>query len=220
MPLNFRPGNLLPGRHQVLGVLCFGTLPLTHHFTFQNTGPTSAYPGHYPGPWLLRASFSPVVYGWHLLQEVTRFTEDQGRLRRSQLPLLASLGRCFPPGLLAVQTGQCPRLPAPYPLPFWLQRFSLLRWVYVTMAPHTFACAVHRCLLDGILGLRLPRSAVYPRFRPLRTSRRSGGYAFTPAPGGRGLHPHGKLSYKVKHHLAVYPEDTSSFQPTDRTSTS
>jgi hypothetical protein len=30
--------------------LYFGTLPLTHGFTLQNTGPTSAYPGHYPRP--------------------------------------------------------------------------------------------------------------------------------------------------------------------------
>src|SRR5262249_23724814 len=81
------------------------------------------------------------------------------------------------------------RLPAPYPVPFWLQRVSLLRWVTLTMAHHTFACAVHRCLLDGIPGERLPGSAVYPRFRLLRTSRRSGGYAVTPAPGGRGFHP-------------------------------
>jgi hypothetical protein len=220
MPLHFRPGHLLPGRHQVLRVLCLGTLPRTHHFTFQNTGPTSAYPGHSPGPWLLRASSSPMACGWHLLCEVTRLTEGHGRLLRSPFPLLASLGRCFPPALLAGQTGQCLWMPAPYPLPCWLQRLSLLRWVYVTMAPHTFACAVHRCLRDGIRGLRLPRSAVSPRFRPLRTSRRSGGYAFTSAPGGRGLHPHGTLRYQVERHLAVYPEDVSSFRPTGRPETS
>src|SRR5262245_15454218 len=86
------------------------------------------------------------------------------------------------------------------------------------MAQCTFACAVHRCLLDGIPGVRLPGSAVYPRFRPLRTSRRPGGYAVTPAPGGRDLHPHGKLSYKVHHYLAVYPEAGASFRPTGRTS--
>ncbi len=67
MPLDFHPGNLLPGRHQVLGVLCLGSLPLTHHFTFQNTGLTLAYPRHYPEPWLLQASFSPMASGWHLL---------------------------------------------------------------------------------------------------------------------------------------------------------
>src|SRR5215467_8136431 len=111
------------------------------------------------------------------------------------------------------------RLPVPYPVPFWLQRVSLLRWVTFTMAHHTFACAVHRCLRDGIPGVRLPGSAVYPRFRPLRTSRRAGGYAVTPAPGGRDSHPHGKLSYKVHTSLAVYPEASASFRPTDRTST-
>jgi hypothetical protein len=88
---------------------------------------------------------------------------------------------------VAVQAGQWLRLPAPYPVPFWLQRISLLHWVMVTMAHYTFACAVHRCLLDGIPDLRLPGSAVYPRFRPLRTSRRPGGYAVTPAPGGVGI---------------------------------
>jgi hypothetical protein len=133
--------------------------------------------------------------------------------------MLASVGRCYPPGLLAVQTGQYVRLPAPYPVPFWLQRVSLLRWVPLTMAVHTFAGAVHRCLLDGIPGLRLPGSAVYPRFRPLRTSRRPGGYAVTPAPGGRDLHPHGELSYKVSNHLVVCPEARASFRPTGRTYT-
>src|SRR5262244_4502008 len=100
---------------------------------------------------------------------------------------------------------------------FWLQRVSLLRWFAFTMAQCTFACAARRCLRDGIPGMRLPGSAVYPRFRPLRTSRRPGGYAVTPAPGGRDLHPHGELSYEVRIHLAVCPEVPSSFRPTDRT---
>src|SRR5256886_10149421 len=86
------------------------------------------------------------------------------------------------------------------------------------MAQHIFACAAPRCLLDGIPRLRLPGSAVYPRFRPLRTSRGPGGYTVTPAPGGRDLHPHGELSYKVNHHLAVCPEAEASFRPTGRTS--
>ena len=84
---------------------------------------------------------------------------------------------------------------------------------------HTFACAAHRCLRDGIPGMRLPGSAVSPRFRPLRTSRWPGGYAVTPAPGGRVLHPHGTLSYKVNNYLVVYPEASASFRPTGRTST-
>ena len=71
VPLDFRPGDVLPGHHQGLAILCVGSWPLTHCCTFQHTGPTSAYPGRYPWPWLLRASSSPVACGWHLLREVT-----------------------------------------------------------------------------------------------------------------------------------------------------
>ena len=35
-----------------------------------------------------------------------RLREGHWRLLRSQLPLLTSVGRCYPPGFLAVQTGQ------------------------------------------------------------------------------------------------------------------
>ena len=132
-PVDFLPRNVLPGHLQGL-TLCFGASPLTHGFTFQNTDPTSAYPGHCPRPWLLRASSSPAASGWHLLCEVTSLTESGWRFLRSQCPWLASVGRCSPPGFEAVQTGQWFRLPAPSPVPFWLQRVSLLRWVEVTRA--------------------------------------------------------------------------------------
>src|SRR5206468_2463046 len=82
---------------------------------------------------------------------------------------------------------------------------------------HTFAYATQRCLRDGIPGVRLPGSAVYPRSRSLRTSRGPGGYAVTPALGGRGLHPHGKLSYKVHLNLAVFLGTKVPFRPTGRT---
>jgi hypothetical protein len=75
MPVHVLPGNVLPGHHQGLP-LCIGTLPLTHGFTFQHTGPTSAYPERYPRPSLLRASFSPLASGWHLLHGVTALTES------------------------------------------------------------------------------------------------------------------------------------------------
>ena len=158
----------------------------------------------------------PLPMGIRLAPAHDRRMRARIRLLRSQFPWLASVGRCFPPGFLAVQTGQYCRLPAPYPVPFWLQRVSLLRWVVLTMAHHTFACAAHRCLLDGIPGVRLPGSAVSPRFRPLRTSRGSGGYAVTPAPGGRDLHPHGELSYKA-YGFAVCPRTSVLFRPTGRT---
>ena len=215
MPLHLFPWDVLPGHHQGVA-LCFGTLPLTHRFTFQDTGPTSAYPGRSSWRWLLRASSSPAACGWHLLWRVTSLPESCWGLLRSQFPLFASVGRGFPPGLLAVHAGQSFWLPALYPVPFWLQRISLLRWLNLTMALHPFACAVHRCLLDGIPSVRLPGSAVYPRCKPLRTSRRLGGYACTPAPRGRGLHPHGELSYKARG-FAVCPRTLVLFRPTGRT---
>ena len=96
-PVDFLPRNVLPGHLQGLA-LRFGSLPLTHRFTFQDTGPTSAYPGHYPWRWLLRASSSPAASGWHLLREVIGLTEGRWRLLRSQFPWLASVGWCSPPG--------------------------------------------------------------------------------------------------------------------------
>ena len=85
---------------------------------------------------------------------------------------------------------------------------------------YVFACATHRFLLDRVSGLRLPDAAVYPCFSPLRTSRRTGGYAFTSAPEGQGLHLHGDevTRLKVNLNLAVCPEDGASFRPTGRTS--
>ena len=165
MPLDLLPRDALPG-HLQGDSLSFGALPLIHHFTFQDTGPTSAYPGHYPRPWLLRASSSRVAYGWRLLREVTGSSEGHVGLLRSQLPLFASLGRCSPSGFLAVQAGQCRGLPAPYPVSFDSSvsasyAGSPSRWLN-----HTFTCAAHRCLRDGIPGLRLPG---FRRLTPLQT---------------------------------------------------
>jgi hypothetical protein len=107
MPLYLLPWDVLPGHLQGWS-LCFGTLPLTHRFTFQNTGSTSAYPGYYPRRLLLRASSSPAASGWHLLW-TQRATEG---LLRSPSPLFEPLGRRYPPGFVTVPTGQsdgCPR---------------------------------------------------------------------------------------------------------------
>ena len=153
--------------------------------------------------------------GWHLLRSSSR--RGHTGLLRSQCPWLTSLGRCSPPGLSAVQTGQYRGMPAPSPVPCGSSASASCAGSRSRWLNHTFAYAARRCLLDGIPGVRLPGSAVYPRFRPLRTSRGPGGYAVTPAPGGRDLHPHGKLSYKVNNHLAVFPEAEASFRPTGRT---
>jgi len=110
-------------------------------------------------------------------------------------------------------------LPATYPLPFGSSvsasfAGSLSRWL-----EYVFAYATHRFLLDRVSGLRFPDTAVYPRFSPLRTSRQTGGYAFTSAPEGQGLHLHGDevTRLKVNLNLAVFPEAKASFRPTGRT---
>src|SRR5215475_11704839 len=125
MPLDFLPWDVLPG-HLQGGSLGFGALPLTHRFTFQNTGSTSAYPGHYPRRLLLRASSSPAACGWHLLWKVMNLAEGCWGLFRSPSPLFEPLGRRYPPGFVTVPTGQssgCQRrilgllAPALQPLP-------------------------------------------------------------------------------------------------------
>jgi hypothetical protein len=80
---------------------------------------------------------------------------------------------------------------------------------------HPLEARRNRCLLDGRPRSRLPRSAVYPRFRPLRTSRGPGGYAVTPAPGGRGFHPHGELRYTA-HGFAIFPSTAVLFRSKGR----
>jgi hypothetical protein len=117
MPVHLLPWHVLPGHHQGW-TLCFGALPLTHGFTFHDTGPTSAYPECYLWPWLLRASSSPTACGGHLLWKVTFLPKSWWGLLRSQLSLVASVGRCSPPGFLTVQTGHWFRMPVSYPVPF------------------------------------------------------------------------------------------------------
>jgi hypothetical protein len=106
-------------------------------------------------------------------------------------------------------------LPASYPVPFGSSvsasyAGSLSRWLN-----HVFASATHRFLRDGVSGLRLPDTAVYPRCSPLRTSRKAGGYACTSAPEGRGLHPH-EDGVTRPCGLAACLEVLTSFQPTGR----
>jgi hypothetical protein len=105
VPVDGLPGQVLPGHHQGLA-LCFGALPLTHHCTFQDTGPLSAYPGRYPRPWLLRPSLSPAASGWYLLRRATSSREDHWGLRRSLSPWLEPVGRHSPPGFVTVPPGQ------------------------------------------------------------------------------------------------------------------
>ena len=129
MPVDVPPGDVLPGHHQGR-TLCFGALPLTHRFTFQNTGSTSAYPGHYPRRLLLRASSSPAASGWHLLRKVTGLTEGRWGLLRSPSPLVEPLGRRYPPGFVTVPTGQADGCPRRIRCPFLAPACQPLALVY------------------------------------------------------------------------------------------
>src|SRR4029450_9703522 len=128
MPLDFFPGDVLPGHHQGVA-LCFGTSPLTHRFTFRDTGPTSAYPEHYPWPWLLRASFSPIASGWRLLREVTGLIE--GHWGGTPFPVLIVRIRraVFSTGFLDHADRSLVSDAGVLSCAFWLQRVSLLALV-------------------------------------------------------------------------------------------
>ena len=217
MPRDVLPRDGVPGHQQARGILCCGASPRPHSFPFPHPGPPSAYPGRSPGLWLLRASFAPGACRWHRLGEVTPSRRATGG---SAVP--SSHGLPLEDGAVHRVGRQC------RPVSGTGCRRLLLCHVGSSVSAsgagcrarwrnHPFAGAVHGCLRDGIPGVRLPGSAVAPRFRPLRASRRPGGEAVTPAPGGRGLHPHAALRSKVHHHLAVSPEAVASFRPTGRT---
>jgi len=99
---------------------------------------------------------------------------------------------------------------------FWLQRISLFRWVAFTMAQPSLRLRYPSTPARRVSGVRLPDTAVSPRFSLLRTSRRAGGDAFTPASGGQDLHLH-KDRVARPFRLAACPEVFTSFQPTGRT---
>ena len=221
MSVDFLPRDALPGHLQRRALRC-GALPLTHTFTFHDTGPTSAYPGHSPRPWLLRASFSRVACGWCLLREVT------GSQRATRGYSVPSCHCSHPEGgalhrvsrqCKPVNVEGCRRLilclltPACQPLA--LVRHS--RWLN-----HTFTFVAHRCLRDGIPRVRLPG---FRRLAPLQTFEDQSpiwGLRCHSCTWREGLAPSWNAElrgYRVTLYLAVYPEAKASFRPTGRTST-
>ena len=88
---------------------------------------------------------------------------------------------------------------------FWLQRISLFRWVAFTMAQPSLRLRYPSTPARRVSGVRLPDTAVSPRFSLLRTSRWAGGDAFTPASGGQDLHLH-KDRVARPFRLAACPE--------------
>ena len=175
MPMDLLPGDGLPGRPQARAILGGGSSPRPPLFPLQHPGPTSAYPGRSSRHGLLRASCAPAVCGWHRRGEVTASPRAAGGDAGPSFPWL-------PPEDGAVHRVSWPCRPVSGPGCRRLLRCHVgpsvsasdaggrARWL-----TDTCAGAVHRCLRDGRRGLRLPRSAVAPRFRPLRTSRRPGG---------------------------------------------
>jgi hypothetical protein len=147
MPVDFLPWNVLPGHLQGWS-LCFGTLPLTHRFTFQNTGSTSAYPEHYPRRLLLRASSSPAACGWHLLWKVINLAEGCWGLFRSPSPLFEPLGRRYPPGFVTVPTGQSYGCQRRILCPFGSSVSASCAGLQSRWLNHVFAFATHRFLLS------------------------------------------------------------------------
>ena len=95
-------GTLYIPRSCRVHVVCMPTRTPPLH----TTAPTSAYPGHDPRPWLLRASSAPAACGWHLLRKVTGLPEGRWGFLRSPSPLFEPLGRRYPPGFVSVPTGQ------------------------------------------------------------------------------------------------------------------
>jgi hypothetical protein len=145
--------------------------------------------------------------GWHLL---TTTRESTGQVYVvPRLHWSTPSGDAIQPGFMAVHTGQegtCQRLSCAILAPA-LQPLTLgdgddgsprLRW----RSPEVPARRDFR--------MRLPDTAVSPRFRPLRTSRRSGGYTFTPCTWRKGLSPLWRLSYKTNV-LRLAREHTLSF---------
>ena len=116
-----------------------------------------------PSPYALRLAPPPIVS--ESTYAVTPFPMTIVRILRAVLST-GCLWQCRPVSAYGCRRPiLCLLAPASQPLGAGLQ----LRWLN-----HTFASAAHRCLLNGIPGVRLPGSAFYPRSRPLRTSRRPG----------------------------------------------
>jgi hypothetical protein len=104
-----------------------------------------------PSPYALRLAPAPVI------QSVS---ERPYGVTPFPVPMVASVGRCSPPGFSGSAHRSVSKAAGALSCAFWLQRVSLLRWFAFTMAQRTFAYAAPRCLLDGIPGSRLPGSAV------------------------------------------------------------
>jgi hypothetical protein len=136
VPLDFFPGDALPGRHQGLA-LWVDALPLTHGFPLQHTGPPSAYPGHSSRPLLLRASSAPTASGWHLLREGDRLHRGPLGVTPFPVPMARILRAVLSTGVLGSAYRSVFPAAGAFSFACWLQRMRRLRGVVFTVAqPH------------------------------------------------------------------------------------
>jgi hypothetical protein len=99
----------------------------------------------------------------------------------------------------------------PLSFAFWLQPISLIWLVCIhDSSRYTFAFAIHRLMLDGILDKASSDRLFTPLYR-LMTSRYCRGDAVPPALGERDLHPHDDQVVKVQT-LPPVPEYCYSFR--------
>ena len=99
----------------------------------------------------------------------------------------------------------------PLSFAFWLQPDSLIWLVYIyDSSRYTFAFAIHRLMLDGILDKASSYRLLIPLYG-LMTSRYRRDHAVTPALGERDLHPHNDQVVEVQTSPSV-PEYCYSFR--------
>jgi hypothetical protein len=195
MPMDCRPGAVVPGRQQGLAIRCFRSEPRAHIFTLPHTGPTSAAPGGDSRPWLLRASGSPGAWGGHLLRAVTASQSATGGCSVPRCHGLAPEGgRGWPPGWSAVPTRQSLRLPAPPPVPFWLQCVSLVHGLPLTVAPPHRRCHGPEIPARRATPMEAARVRRFPPRQTVETPSWAWGLCCHSCPWREGLPPSGKAA--------------------------
>ena len=160
-------------------------------YAFSCTGPTSAYPRHYPGPSLLRASYSVKACGLVACSRDPSLRSGQAlREPRRVSPFHVSIFRDLRTMLYAVSL-----VSSGYHVP----HYYVAEWRHFPFGPayqpvwqvlthDAYASSSKILSLVTCLGRHRSRLAVYSlsalALRRLRTSRTPGEGAVTPAPGG------------------------------------
>jgi hypothetical protein len=133
--LELAPGQCCPFLTRIC-IRCLGLFHTIHTPSFHTLGPASAYPGHYPRPWLLRSSHRTDACGWYLLMSST---SHESHLLVTRVPIVRfalPLGSCCPPGLVGVNAdhvGIC------RPLSLSILDQALL-WLSATCVTSNLAC--------------------------------------------------------------------------------